>query len=50
MDSLTEGIDIATIPQARQKLETYIVANQKSSIVNKVDDIGKLWILKISSP
>ena len=43
MDSLTEGIDAATVPQAIQKLETHMVANRDSSIANDTDDIGKLW-------
>ena len=50
MDSLAERIDVTTVPRARQKLETYVVANQESSIADKADDIGKLRILKISSP
>jgi len=50
MDSLAKGIDIATVPQAKQKLETHIVTNQDSSITNDTDDIGKLLILKISLP
>jgi len=27
MDSLAEGINIVIVPKARQKLETYVVAN-----------------------
>jgi hypothetical protein len=42
MDNLVKGIDITTVPQAIQKLETYVIANQESLIANKVDNIGKL--------
>lgn len=45
MDSLAEGIDIATVPQARRKLETHVATNQ-DSIANNADNIGKLRILK----
>jgi len=27
MDSLAKGINVVTVPQAKQKLETYIVTN-----------------------
>ncbi|OCK92392.1 uncharacterized protein K441DRAFT_180999 [Cenococcum geophilum 1.58] len=38
MDSLAEGIDIATVPQARRKLETHVATNQ-DSIANNADNI-----------
>ena len=46
IDSLAKGINIITVPQAIQKLETYIT-NQDSLIANNIDNISKLWILKI---
>jgi hypothetical protein len=42
IDSLAEGINVMTVSKARQKLETYIVANQESSIADKADSISKL--------
>jgi len=34
-----------TVPQAIQKLETYVVTNQDFLITNNTDDINKLWPL-----
>jgi len=42
MDSLAEGINVITVPQAIQKLETHVVANQDSLIANDINNIGKL--------
>ena len=42
IDSLAEGINVVTIFKAIQKLETYIVTNQDSSIANNIDNISKL--------
>lgn len=46
MDSLAEGIDVATVPQAIQKLETHVVANRDSSIANDADNIDNPLIME----